>query len=50
VAKEKRNKEKFWCRDCGKVGHRTEALAKIAASVAGKRMVLCPRGYGWHMV
>jgi hypothetical protein len=50
VTKAKRNKEKFWCHECSKVGHRTEALAKIAARVAGKRMVPCPQGYGWHMM
>lgn len=50
MTKAKRNKEKFWCHECSKVGHRTESLAAIAARLAGKRMVPCPQGFGWHMM
>jgi hypothetical protein len=50
MTKAKKNKERFWCHECGKVGHRTESLAAIAARLGGKRMMPCPEGRGWHMM
>jgi hypothetical protein len=50
MAKRKRNKDKFWCPDCRKVGYRNEEQARATASLAASPKVVfaCAQGYGWH--
>lgn len=49
VAKQKRNKAKFWCHHCGSIGYRNPADAEAKAAELKMKAVECPAGYGWHI-
>lgn len=49
MAKQKRNKAKFWCHTCGTIGFRNPADAEAKAAEVNVKVVECPEGHGWHL-
>ncbi len=49
MAKQKRNKAKFWCHTCGTIGFRNPADAEAKAAEVKVKVVECPEGHGWHL-
>lgn len=47
MSKQKRNKAKFWCHQCGLIGYRNPADAQAKAKELGKGVREC--SFGWHV-
>lgn len=46
VTKSKKNKARFWCHTCQRMGYRTEQGARERAG--DKPIWICPSGWGFH--
>ena len=49
MTKAKRNKAKFWCHKCERIGWRNPADAEAYARTLRRTAVQCPEGWGWHI-
>jgi hypothetical protein len=48
VTKAKRNKDRYWCHECQRMGYRTWELADAARKVKGPGKQIWACTYGYH--